>query len=159
MKSEEELAETVLRIEREAYERGKAEALALKVVGPGLGGISTPKEIALKILYDTPIPEGCDFEVNGIDQAKKVARYQAHIVSLIEKAIEAQLTLAPKEQVIRVPVIGLKEFESKVLENGFDHPCRKTCSGWTQGYDRGRFDFQEAIKRLNPQARIEESNE
>lgn len=66
---------------------------------------------------------------------------------------------APNEQVIRVPIIGLRELESTMLKNGFDHPCRKTCSGWTQGYDRGRFDFQEAIKRLNKQARIEESDE
>lgn len=25
----------------------------------------------------------------------------------------------------------------KLMEAGFDHPCKQTCSGWQQGYDRG----------------------
>ncbi len=28
----------------------------------------------------------------------------------------------------------------KILEAGFDHPCRQTCSGWEQGRQRGTFD-------------------
>lgn len=27
--------------------------------------------------------------------------------------------------------------DKKMLEMGFDHPCKDTCSGWQQGYDRG----------------------
>ena len=61
----------------------------------------------------------------------------------------ANLKLTHESAELVLPQIGLKEYDSKMLENGFDHPCRKTCSGWTQGYDRGRFDFQDAIKKLN----------
>lgn len=28
----------------------------------------------------------------------------------------------------------------KAMKQGFDHPCRETCSGWRQGRERGRFD-------------------
>lgn len=28
--------------------------------------------------------------------------------------------------------------EEKMIEAGFDHPCKETCSGWQQGYDLGR---------------------
>lgn len=27
--------------------------------------------------------------------------------------------------------------EKKLQEAGFDHPCKQTCSGWQQGYERG----------------------
>ncbi len=27
-----------------------------------------------------------------------------------------------------------------LFEAGFDHPCRGTCSGWQQGYERGQSD-------------------
>lgn len=30
------------------------------------------------------------------------------------------------------------EFD-KLTKAGFDHPCKDTCSGWKQGYDRGVF--------------------
>lgn len=30
----------------------------------------------------------------------------------------------------------------KIMEAGFDHPCRQTCSGWQQGYDRGMSDLK-----------------
>lgn len=28
----------------------------------------------------------------------------------------------------------------------FDHPCRNSCSGWKQGYDRGRLDMKERLQ-------------
>ncbi len=34
--------------------------------------------------------------------------------------------------------IGLQQ--DSALTAGFDHPCRQTCSGWTQGRERGRLD-------------------
>lgn len=37
---------------------------------------------------------------------------------------------------------------SKMLEAGFDHPCRETCSGWKQGKHRGAFEAAIAIERL-----------
>lgn len=27
-----------------------------------------------------------------------------------------------------------------LMKNGFDHPCRGTCSGWQQGYERGQYE-------------------
>lgn len=27
-----------------------------------------------------------------------------------------------------------------ILKAGFDHPCRETCSGWRQGFERGALD-------------------
>lgn len=30
----------------------------------------------------------------------------------------------------------------------FDHPCKQTCSGWQQGYERGKFDGTKAITEL-----------
>jgi hypothetical protein len=29
----------------------------------------------------------------------------------------------------------------KMVKAGFDHPCKETCSGWKQGYDRGAFEL------------------
>lgn len=26
------------------------------------------------------------------------------------------------------------------MEAGFDHPCKQTCSGWKQGYERGQYE-------------------
>jgi hypothetical protein len=28
----------------------------------------------------------------------------------------------------------------EIMKAGFDHPCRQTCSGWRQGYERGVFE-------------------
>lgn len=36
----------------------------------------------------------------------------------------------------------------KIMEAGFDHPCRQTCSGWQQGKERGEFDSKKEIERL-----------
>lgn len=33
----------------------------------------------------------------------------------------------------------------KILEAGFDHPCKQTCSGWQQGRDRGRFEARREL--------------
>lgn len=30
----------------------------------------------------------------------------------------------------------------KIMEAGFDHPCKQTCSGWEQGRLRGRAEVQ-----------------
>lgn len=32
---------------------------------------------------------------------------------------------------------------SKEIEADFDHPCKQTCSGWRQGYEKG---FAECLK-------------
>lgn len=40
----------------------------------------------------------------------------------------------------------------KIMEAGFDHPCRETCSGWVQGRERGIFDlrrYKEFIIRVS----------
>jgi hypothetical protein len=34
----------------------------------------------------------------------------------------------------------------KALMAGFDHPCRRTCSGWQQGYERGFYEMNQASK-------------
>lgn len=31
---------------------------------------------------------------------------------------------------------------------GFDHPCRQTCSGWQQGYDRGYDELKAKHERV-----------
>ena len=36
--------------------------------------------------------------------------------------------------------------DDKILAGGFDHPCRQTCSGWQQGFDRGQFDLKDKIE-------------
>lgn len=36
----------------------------------------------------------------------------------------------------------------KILEAGFDHPCKTTCSGWQQGYERGLIQFKKSQKDL-----------
>jgi hypothetical protein len=41
-----------------------------------------------------------------------------------------------------------QSIEEKIMEKGFDHPCRETCSGWKQGLERGVFDSKEDIERL-----------
>lgn len=38
--------------------------------------------------------------------------------------------------------------DEKILEAGFDHPCRQTCSGWEQGRARGKYDTQPIIRAL-----------
>lgn len=35
-----------------------------------------------------------------------------------------------------------------LFERGFDHPCKQTCSGWQQGYERGRDDLQKQNDEL-----------
>lgn len=32
-----------------------------------------------------------------------------------------------------------------IYEAGFDHPCKQTCSGWKQGFERGQFDLKEIV--------------
>jgi hypothetical protein len=39
--------------------------------------------------------------------------------------------------------------EDKILEAGFDHPCKATCSGWEQGRLRGEHESVEKIKVLS----------
>jgi hypothetical protein len=36
----------------------------------------------------------------------------------------------------------------KILEAGFDHPCRETCSGWKQGRERGEYDSKVKLANL-----------
>lgn len=36
----------------------------------------------------------------------------------------------------------------EIHEKGFDHPCRETCSGWRQGYERGLFEARREISQL-----------
>lgn len=36
----------------------------------------------------------------------------------------------------------------RILEKGFDHPCRQTCSGWKQGFERGQFDERRRAEKL-----------
>lgn len=36
----------------------------------------------------------------------------------------------------------------KAQESPFDHPCRQTCSGWIQGYERGRSESAREIEFL-----------
>lgn len=43
---------------------------------------------------------------------------------------------------------GVNPPKDKILESGFDHPCRETCSGWRQGYDRGVYDLDNKIRML-----------
>jgi hypothetical protein len=44
------------------------------------------------------------------------------------------------------------ELDKILMSQGFDHPCRETCSGWKQGYERGQFDLRvelAAVKKEN----------
>lgn len=34
------------------------------------------------------------------------------------------------------------------LKRGFDHPCRETCSGWKQGYDRAVYDHKKKLEKI-----------
>lgn len=34
------------------------------------------------------------------------------------------------------------------LDELFDHPCKETCSGWKQGYDKGKLELQKENERL-----------
>lgn len=36
--------------------------------------------------------------------------------------------------------------EEALLKAGFDHPCKQTCSGWKQGYERGQSELAELRK-------------
>ncbi len=29
------------------------------------------------------------------------------------------------------------------MDKLFDHPCKQTCSGWRQGYDKGKLDLEQ----------------
>jgi RNA:NAD 2'-phosphotransferase (TPT1/KptA family) len=44
------------------------------------------------------------------------------------------------------------------MKNEFDHPCRETCSGWQQGWERGNSDtinaFEKERDRLQEQLKI-----
>lgn len=33
----------------------------------------------------------------------------------------------------------------KIMEAGFDHPCRDKCSGWKQGFERGQLEFRKNV--------------
>lgn len=35
--------------------------------------------------------------------------------------------------------------EMKNIAEEFDHPCRQTCSGWKQGYEKGQIDLRNAL--------------
>lgn len=37
----------------------------------------------------------------------------------------------------------------KIMKQGFDHPCRDTCSGWRQGYERGIMEREEVGVKLH----------
>jgi len=37
-------------------------------------------------------------------------------------------------------------------EKDFDHPCRDTCSGWKQGYERGHADLGSVLRALSAYA-------
>lgn len=39
----------------------------------------------------------------------------------------------------------------ELLKRGFDHPCRQTCSGWQQGFDRGAAEKDKEIAALKAQ--------
>ncbi len=43
---------------------------------------------------------------------------------------------------------------NKIMEAGFDHPCKQTCSGWQQGFERGAFDLEACQKRLEAAVRL-----
>ena len=34
----------------------------------------------------------------------------------------------------------------KIMEAGFDHPCRQTCSGWKQGFERGQMEANKKLR-------------
>lgn len=38
--------------------------------------------------------------------------------------------------------------DQRILDAGFDHPCRQTCSGWTQGRSRGVFNENRRLAEL-----------
>ena len=44
----------------------------------------------------------------------------------------------------------------KIMDAGFDHPCKQTCSGWKQGYERGKIEgtADDNTARTNLQAAI-----
>lgn len=35
-----------------------------------------------------------------------------------------------------------------MMSNKLDHPCRETCSGWQQGYDRGASEMKAKADKL-----------
>src|SRR4051812_8962322 len=35
------------------------------------------------------------------------------------------------------------------ISKDFDHPCKNTCSGWSQGRARGRLEMEAALKIAN----------
>lgn len=51
--------------------------------------------------------------------------------------------------------------DEQLMAAGFDHPCKKTCSGWEQGRLRGEFDTIKEVRSLrtelaNKELRIEQ---
>lgn len=38
--------------------------------------------------------------------------------------------------------------EKEIMRLGLDHPCRETCAGWIQGYNRGRYESEQEIDFL-----------
>lgn len=40
----------------------------------------------------------------------------------------------------RSSVVGISDKDKKIMDAGFDHPCKETCSGWKAGYDRAVHD-------------------
>jgi hypothetical protein len=46
----------------------------------------------------------------------------------------------------------MTELEKLILEKGFDHPCKDTCSGWKQGFERGAFELEKLKAENEKQA-------
>lgn len=44
--------------------------------------------------------------------------------------------------------LGSNPTAHQIHEKGIDHPCRETCSGWRQGFERGLFEAEEKIRTL-----------
>lgn len=37
--------------------------------------------------------------------------------------------------------------DDKIMAAGFDHPCKQACSGWQQGFERGKISANESLGR------------
>jgi hypothetical protein len=42
-----------------------------------------------------------------------------------------------------------KMTKPELSESDLDHPCRDTCSGWKQGFEKGRASVQKAFEDVN----------
>jgi len=66
----------------------------------------------------------------------------ARMRRLIEKAEAAGLKFEPINNEPSQPPPAPRAEEQREL----DHPCKQTCSGWKQGYERGLADIREPLK-------------